>query len=260
MSDEIDDRALRHEFLCVMADEWRVDEVLVRTFPVAERIFTGLLIDNVSWADETFIKNFQAQYENLHLSALERINLLMFESVKVAGDEGVYTIYSEAIKSELFTSSSRISLLEKVIFYSYTHTHALQIYYQLKKETFLLQDIISLARCWRDLCIKYNVVDEKEMNMLINHARSAIKTEVENLSFSLFLAELVHRCEATKRLKKILDVLVKKIRDGGMEYHEVQILTGKLSEQYTYHNDTVSAMIRMIYNRLFGVFYENQNR
>ncbi len=257
MSDEIDDRALRHEFLCEMADEWRVEETLIRKFPVAESIFTGLLLDHITWADETFIKNFQMKYENLHLSPLEEINLLMYESAKIAGDDAIYTVYSEAIKSELFIDSSRISLLEKVIFYSHISTHALQIYYQLKKEIFLLQDIVSLAKCWRSLCRKYNIVDQNEMNILINHAKRAIKTEIETLFFLLFLAEFGHICEAMKRLNKVLDVLVEKIRNGKMEYQEVQSLTKRLLEQNSDYNDTVSMMINMICNRLFGVFYEN---
>ncbi len=257
MSDEIDDRALRHEFLCKMADEWRVEETLIRTFPVAERILKGLLLEHIIWADEIFIKNFQMKYENLHLSPLEEINLLMYESAKIAGDDAVYTIYSEAIKNELFIDSSRISLLEKVIFYSHISTHALQIYYQLKKEIFLLQDIISLAKCWRFLCRKYNIVDENEMNILINHAKRATKTEIETLFFLLFLAEFGHICEAMKRLNEVLDVLVEKIKNGEMAYQEVQSLTKRLLEQNSDYNDTVSMMINMICNRLFGVFYEN---
>jgi len=260
MLDDVDDKALCHEFLCEMADEWKVEETLMRTFPVAESIFTGLLIDNISWADETFIKNFQMRYENLHLSALEGINLLMYESAKVAGDEGVYAIYSEAVKSELFTCSSQISLLEKVIFYSHMSTHALQIYYQLKKDTFFLQDIMFLAKCWRDLCRKYDIVDEKEMNSLINQAKSVIKTEVESLFFSLFLAEFGYVCEARKRLNKVLDVLADKIREEEMGYRDVQVLTKRFLEQDIYQNDIAFAMSNTICNRLFGVFYENQNR
>ena len=260
MSYEINDTAEWDNFLCEVADEWLIDEVFARTFPVAENIFKSLLLDNVSWVDEAFIKNFQKRYENISLSKADEVSLLMYEAAKITGDDAVYTVYSEAIKSELFTSSSRISLLEKVIFYSRLPTHALKIYYQLKKETFLLQDIISLARCWRSLCSMYSIVDGNETNILINHAKDIIKTEVESLFLSLFLAEFGHICEAMKRLNKALEVLVEKVRSGEMEYQEVQILTRKLSEQYNYHNDTVSAMIRMIYNRLFGVFYENQNR
>jgi len=260
MSDEIDDAAEWHNFLCEVADEWMIDEVFTRIFPVAENIFKSLLLNNVSWVNETFIKDFQKKYENISLSKADEVSLLMYESAKIAGDDAVYIVYCEAIKNALFTASSWIYLLEKVIVYSRTPVYPLKIYFEIRKEVFLLKDILALARCWRSLCEKYNIVYDEELKMLLNDAVSVTRTDIENLFFVLFLSEFDHLNEARKRLDKVLDALVKKIRNGEMSYQEVKVLISKLFEKHRDQDEATSAMIGTVSNRLFGVFYENQNR
>ncbi|WP_294959040.1 hypothetical protein, partial [Sulfurovum sp.] len=141
-----------------------------------------------------------------------------------------------------------------------TPVYPLKIYFEIKKEIFGLQDILALARCWRSLCEKYNIVYDREFSTLLSDAENIIRTDIEKLFFTLFLAEAGYLNEARKRLDKVLDILVKNIRLGEMRYREVKALMNKLFEQYSYQNEETSVMVRTVSNRLFGVCYENQNR
>ena len=257
LNDDIDYKLECHNFLCDVADEMMIDEVLERNFTLADETLKSLLLDKTEWLNEALIEDFQTKYRNISVSKLDEVSLLMCEAVAINDEKCIYDIFMAAVHAKFGSFRSMIYLFDKAIFYCQDYFYPYKVFSYIQKESRYSVDYHLLADSLAGMFNKYHVVNPEAVKNLLDKSKEKMNSDYEKISLSFSYLGNGYLEEAEEIFKPTIDFMINEIKDGNISYQSVRSLIMALDEEYEPENDIGHAWKLELSNKLYGVFYND---
>jgi hypothetical protein len=224
------DQVVRHELFCEFADEMVQEEILKKSFPLAEKILAQMLIDKVVWLNDAFIDSYHNKYNGISINKEDQVSLLMKEAVACYDEQVVYDIFNTAIATEYFSFRSMIYLLNKAVFYSQGYFYPYKMFSYLKKKARYCVDYHLLADSLAVMFEKHHVVNPDAVKRLLDSSREKMHSDYEKFSLAFSYQRNGYSKEAKEIFTSTIDAIVSEIREGKKAYQAVRSLIITLAE------------------------------